>query len=98
MDSRRLHHALHYLSGWQKSSARWIILFNIAPMYCQARSSSRCWSELRLDLGHAGRSQALQEPLGRIRVEHRIGRLDAEEEMVARCQLEARHVEDRVIR
>src|SRR5882672_9469383 len=44
------------------------------------------------------RGQPLEEAAGVLAIEHRVGRLDAEEEAIACGQREARHVEHRVVR
>ena len=51
-----------------------------------------------LNFRHRSRHEPLQEPTRQLAVEHRIGRLDAEEEPIAAREREARHVEHRVIR
>src|SRR5258707_6142937 len=53
---------------------------------------------LRRNFGDSQRMKAVEERLGRIAIEFRIGRLDAEEESIARCTGERRHVEHRVVR
>ena len=51
----------------------------------------------RLDQGYTMRLQVLQKRPGRLDIELRVGGLDAQEEVAARGQLEARHVEERVV-
>ena len=53
---------------------------------------------LRRNFGYSQRMKVLEKRLGRVAIELRIGRLDAEKEAIARRAGERRHVEHRVIR
>src|SRR5688572_20193786 len=62
-----------------------------------ARLTQTSAASLRRNFGHSYGMQILEEPPGRVAIEPRIRRLDAEKEPVGRRARERRHVEDGVI-
>ena len=50
------------------------------------------------NFGHLARLQRFEEIARPLAIEQRIGRLDAQEETIARCQGEPRHIEYRMVR